>query len=94
MLKPILDKVIVKAEIQEAKTAGGLVIPTTSTEKPSIGIVEAISEGIRLEDGTIKPLFVNVGDKVLFSQNAGDVIKFDNDVKLILKESDIIAIIE
>ena len=94
MLKPILDKIIVKAEIQESKTASGLVIPTTSKEKPSIGIVEAVSEGIRLEDGTIKPLFVSVGDKVLFSQHAGDVVKFDGDEKLILKESDIIAIIE
>lgn len=94
MLKPILDKIIVKVEIQEAKTASGLVIPSTSKEKSSIGIIEAVSEGIRLEDGTIKPLFVSVGDKVLFNQYAGDIIKYDGEEKIILKESDIIAIIK
>lgn len=93
-IKPLHDKVLVKRVDEETTTAGGIIIPDTAKEKPSEGIVEAIGDGFRAEDGKILPMTVKVGDKVLFGKWAGTEIKVNGETHLIIKESDILAIIE
>ena len=93
-IKPLHDKVLVKRVDEETKTAGGIIIPDTAKEKPSEGIVEAIGNGFRAEDGKIIPMSVKAGDRVLFSKWAGTEIKVNGETRLIIKESDILAIIE
>ena len=91
---PLHDKVLVKRVEEVNKTAGGIIIPDNAKEKPSEGVVEAIGNGFRAEDGKIIPMSVKVGDKVLFSKWAGTEVKFDGEPHLIMKESDILAIVE
>jgi chaperonin GroES len=93
-IKPLHDKVLVKRVDEENKTAGGIIIPDTAKEKPSEGIVEAVGNGFRAEDGKILPMTVKVGDRVLFGKWAGTEIKLNGETRLIIKESDILAIIE
>ena len=88
------DKVLIKRVDEETKTAGGIIIPDTAKEKPSEGIVEAIGNGFRAEDGKILPMSVKVGDRVLFGKWAGTEIKVNGEARLIIKESDILAIVE
>lgn len=91
---PLHDRVVIKRIDEVQKTAGGIIIPDTAKEKPSEGIVEAIGNGFRAEDGKIVPMSVKVGDKVLFGKWSGTEIKLNGSDRLILKESDILAIIE
>jgi len=91
---PLHDKVLVKRVEEVNKTAGGIIIPDNAKEKPSEGIVEAIGNGFRAEDGKIIPMSVKVGDKVLFGKWAGTEIKLEGEARLIMKESDILAIVE
>ena len=93
-IKPLHDKVLIKRVDEETKTAGGIIIPDTAKEKPSEGIVEAVGNGFRAEDGKILPMCVKVGDKVLFGKWAGTEIKVNGEARLIIKESDILAIVE
>ncbi|MBQ9034744.1 MAG: co-chaperone GroES [Alphaproteobacteria bacterium] len=93
-IKPLHDKVLIKRVDEENKTAGGIIIPDTAKEKPSEGVVEAVGNGFRADDGKIVPMTVKAGDKVLFGKWAGTEIKVDGETRLIVKESDILAIIE
>ena len=93
-IKPLHDKVLIKRVDEETKTAGGIIIPDTAKEKPSEGIVEAVGNGFRAEDGKILPMTVKTGDRVLFGKWAGTEIKVDGETRLIVKESDILAIVE
>ena len=93
-IKPLHDKVLVKRVDEETKTAGGIIIPDTAKEKPSEGVVEAVGNGFRAEDGKILPMSVKAGDKVLFGKWAGTEIKVNGEARLIIKESDILTIVE
>ena len=93
-IRPLHDKVLVKRVDEETKTAGGIIIPDTAKEKPSEGVVEAVGNGFRAEDGKILPMSVKAGDKVLFGKWAGTEIKVNGEARLIIKESDILAIVE
>ena len=93
-IKPLHDKVLVRRVDEETTTAGGIIIPDTAKEKPSEGVVEAIGNGFRAEDGKVLPMSVKVGDRVLFGKWAGTEIKVNGEARLIIKESDILAIIE
>lgn len=93
-LKPLGDRVVVKPLEQEERTASGIVLPETAKEKPQKGEVLAVGAGARDEAGKRVAMDVQVGDMVLFAKYAGTEIKVDSDKLLILKESDILAIIE
>ncbi len=93
-LKPLGDRVLVKREDAEEKTSGGIIIPDTSKEKPSKGSVVAVGDGARDENGNLIPMNLKVGDKVFFTKWGGTEIKVDDEELLIMKESDILAIIE
>ncbi|PIU64404.1 MAG: co-chaperone GroES [Armatimonadetes bacterium CG07_land_8_20_14_0_80_40_9] len=94
MLRPLGDRVLVKAEKEEEKTKGGIVLPDTAQEKPQQGKVIAVGPGEVLEDGKTVPLEVKKGDKVIFSKYGGTEVKDKDEEYLILKESDILAILE
>ncbi len=93
-IRPLHDRVIVKRNDAETKTASGIIIPDTAKEKPQEGEVIAVGSGIRKEDGTLAPLDVKEGDKVLFGKYAGTEIKIDGDELLMMKEDDILGVIE
>ena len=93
MLRPLGDRVIIEPASKEEKTASGIVLPDTAKEKPQEGRVVAVGTG-RLEDGKRVALDVKEGDKVIFSKYAGTEVKYDEKEYLILRESDILAIIE
>ena len=92
--RPLHDRVVVKRIEAEEKTAGGIIIPDTAKEKPMQGEIVAAGPGARSEDGTLHPLDVKVGDKVLFGKWSGTEVKIDGEEYLILKESDVMGIIE
>jgi chaperonin GroES len=92
-IKPLYDKVLIKREEALEKTSGGIIIPDTSKEKPSIGVVVSVGNGIKNEKGDIVPLILKEGNKVLFSKWGGTEIPNSDDL-VILKESDILGIIE
>lgn len=91
-IKPLYDKVLIKREEAVQKTAGGIIIPDTSKEKPSIGTVISVGDGARDDTGKILPMLLKEGDKVLFSKWGGTEVPGD-DTLVILKESDILGII-
>jgi chaperonin GroES len=93
-IRPLHDRVIVKRSDAETKTASGIIIPDTAKEKPQEGVVIAAGSGIRKEDGTLIALDVKVGDRILFGKYAGTEIKIDGDEYLMMKEDDILGIIE
>ena len=93
-LKPLGGRVIVEPVEQEEKTAGGIILPETAKEKPQEGKILAAGPGERDEDGKRIPMDVNVGDKVLFAKYSGTEVKLDGKKVLILRESDILAVIE
>ena len=93
-IKPLHDRVIVKRIEEEEKTKGGIIIPDTAKEKPSEGVVVAVGSGKMLEDGSRQAVDVKKGDKVLFGKYAGTEIKIDGAEHLIMREDDIIAIVE
>ena len=93
-IRPLHDRVIVKREEDERKSPGGIVIPDTATEKPMKGRVIAVGKGKILESGEIRPLDVKIGDKVLFGKYSGTEVKMDGDEVLVMREEDIMAIIE
>jgi chaperonin GroES len=93
-IRPLQDRIIVKRLAEEEKTKGGIIIPDTAKEKPLEGQVIAVGNGRILEDGKVRPLDVKKGDKVLFGKYAGTEIKIDGTEHLILREEDILAVIE
>ena len=92
--RPLHDRVVVKRIEAEEKTAGGIIIPDTAKEKPQEGQVVAAGPGARGEDGKIQPLDVKAGDRVLFGKWSGTEVKIDGEDLLIMKESDLLGIIE
>ena len=92
--KPLHDRVLVRRIEQEEMTAGGIIIPDTAQEKPMEGEVVAVGSGVRAEDGTVTPLDVKPGDRILFGKWSGSEVKIDGDELLIMKESDILGIVE
>ncbi|HJU08651.1 MAG TPA: co-chaperone GroES [Rhodanobacteraceae bacterium] len=93
-LRPLHDRVIIKRLEAETKSAGGIVIPDTATEKPIKGEVVAVGTGKILEDGKVRPLAVKAGDKVLFGKYSGTEVKVDGEELLVMREEDLMAIIE
>ena len=93
-IKPLHDRVVVKRLDELTKTSGGIIIPDTAKEKPSEGIVEAVGDGARTEEKKIIPMCVKVGDKVLFAKWGGTEVKLNGEDRLIMKESDILAVVE
>ncbi|WP_342267544.1 co-chaperone GroES [Candidatus Tisiphia endosymbiont of Empis tessellata] len=91
--RPLHDRIAVKPIQQEEKTSGGIIIPDTAKEKPMQGEVIAVGKGVRGENGTIHPLEVKVGDKVLYGKWAGTEVKVDGLDLIIMKESDVMGII-
>jgi chaperonin GroES len=93
-LRPLHDRVIVKRLEEEEKTVGGIIIPDTAKEKPQQARVIAVGKGRTLENGQVIPLTVKAGDRVLFGKYAGTEIKIDGDEHLIMREDDILAILQ
>jgi chaperonin GroES len=93
-IRPLQDRVIVKRVEEEGKTKGGIIIPETAKEKPMEGKVTAVGKGKVLEDGKIHPLDVKAGDRVLFGKYAGTEVKIDEEEHLIMREDDILGVIE
>ncbi|MDX8455249.1 co-chaperone GroES [Mesorhizobium sp. VK9D] len=92
--RPLHDRVLVRRIEAEEKTAGGIIIPDTAKEKPQEGEVIAVGAGARDESGKLVPLDVNVDDRILFGKWSGTEIKLDGEDLLIMKESDILGVIE
>ena len=93
-IRPLQDRIIVKRVAEEEKTKGGIIIPDSAKEKPIEGKVLAVGNGKVLEDGTVRPLDVKAGDRILFSKYAGTEIKLDGDEHLIMREEDILGVVE
>jgi len=93
-VRPLHDRVIVKRVEEEGKTKGGIIIPDTAKEKPVEGKVVAVGKGKILDNGNQQPLEVKEGDKILFGKYAGTEINIEGDEHLIMREDDIIAIVE
>jgi chaperonin GroES len=91
--RPLHDRVLVKRIESEEKTKSGIIIPDTAKEKPMEGEVVSVGSGIRQENGTIIPLDVKAGDRILFGKWSGTEIKLDNKDYIVMKESDIMGII-
>ena len=93
-IKPLHDRVLVKRIDELTKTSGGIIIPDTAKEKPSEGMVEAVGTGRITQDGKLMPMTVKAGDRVLFGKYAGTEVKIDGETWLIIREEDILAIVE
>jgi chaperonin GroES len=93
-IRPLQDRLIVKRVQEEEKTKGGIIIPDTAKEKPIEGKVLAAGNGKVLEDGKVRPLDVKAGDRILFSKYAGTEVKIDGEEHLIMREEDILGVIE
>ncbi|MFO7570802.1 MAG: co-chaperone GroES [Smithellaceae bacterium] len=93
-IRPLQDRIIVKRLDEETKTKGGIIIPDSAKEKPIEGKIIAVGKGKVTEEGKILPLDVKVGDKVLFSKYGGTEVKIDGEEYLIMREDDILGVIE
>ena len=93
-LRPLHDRVIVKRLDNERTTASGIVIPESAAEKPDQGEILAVGTGKRTDDGKVLPLEVKVGDKVLFGKYAGQTVKVDGEEVLVIREDEILAIVQ
>jgi chaperonin GroES len=93
-IRPLYDRVLVKRIEEQEQIQGGIIIPDSAKEKPQQGEVLAVGQGKRLEDGTIVPLDVKAGDKVLFGKYSGNEIKIDGEECLIMREDEILGILE
>jgi chaperonin GroES len=92
--RPLYDRVLVKRVTSENKSAGGLIIPDSAKEKPQEAEVISVGSGRILEDGKVRPMTLQVGDRVLFGTYTGDEIKLDGEEHVILREEDILAVLE
>jgi chaperonin GroES len=93
-IRPLHDRVVVRRVEEEKTTASGLIIPDSATEKPSEGEIIAVGKGKTSDNGSIIALDVKIGDKVLFGQYAGTEIKVDGETLLMMREVDIVAVVE
>ena len=93
-IRPLYDRVIVRRLEDEQRSAGGIVIPDTAKEKPIQGLIVAVGTGKVLDNGDIRALAVKTGDKVLFGKYAGTEVKIDNEELLVLREEDLMGIVE
>lgn len=93
-LNPIHDRVVVKRIDADTQSSGGIIIPDNAAEKPDQGIVLAVGQGRRTEDGTLVPMTLKVDDKVLFGKFAGQAVKIEGTEVLVLREEEIYAVIE
>ena len=93
-VRPLHDRVIVKRLEEERTSPGGIVIPDTAAEKPIQGKIIAVGKGKILENGSIRPLDVKVGDKILFGKYGGTEVKVDGEELLVMREEDVMAVIE
>ena len=91
--RPLHDRVLVRRVEEETKSSGGIIIPDTAKEKPQEGEVVSVGTGARNEQGTVHPLEVKVGDKILFGKWSGTEVKVDGEDLIIMKESDILGIV-
>jgi len=92
--RPLHDRVVVRRIQEDTKTAGGIIIPDTATEKPQQGEIVAVGAGARSEDGKLIPLDVKVGDTVIFGKWSGTEVKINGEELLIMKETDIMGVLE
>ena len=92
-IRPLHDRIIVKRLDEEKKTASGIVIPDTAAEKPDQGEVLAVGPGKKNEDGKVTPVDLKVGDKVIFGKYSGTTVKVEGDELLVLREEDIMAVV-
>ncbi len=93
-IRPLHDRVIVRRKEEERTTAGGIVIPDSATEKPIQGEVLAVGKGKILDNGEVRALDVKVGDRVLFGKYAGTEVKVDSETLLVMREEDLMGVIE
>jgi len=93
-IRPLQDRVIVKRIAEEEKTKGGIIIPDTAKEKPQEGKVIAVGKGKMSDEGKLIPLDVKVGDRILFGKYSGSEVKLDGEEHLIMREDDILGVIE
>ena len=91
--RPLHDRVLVRRIEAEEKTAGGIIIPDSAKEKPSEGEVVSVGSGARAENGTITPMDLKAGDKILFGKWSGTEVKVDGEELLIMKESDVLGVV-
>lgn len=92
-IRPLHDRIVVRRTEEEQKTAGGILLPGSAQEKPQQGEIIAVGNG-QLSDNGVRPLDVKVGDKVLFGQYAGQTVKVNGEELLIMKESDVLGVLE
>ena len=92
-MKPLSDRIVVKPQAAEEKTASGIILPDTAKEKPQLGIVVAVGKGKMSDSGNMIKMDVKVNDKVLYGKYSGTEITFEGDELLIMRESDILAIL-
>lgn len=93
-LRPLHDRIIVERIEEDAKTASGIIIPDSAKEKPQRGKVVAVGKGKIQEDGKVRPIDIKAGDTILFGKYAGTEVKIDNNERLIMREDDVLAVIE
>ena len=93
-IRPLQDRVVVRRTEEETKSAGGIVLPGSAAEKPSQGEVLAVGPGKKLEDGSVQPIDLKVGDKILFGQYSGSTVKLDGEELLIMNESEVFGVVE
>lgn len=93
-IRPLQERILVKRVEEESKTKGGIIIPDSAKEKPAEGIVKAVGQGKRMEDGTRMTPDIKEGDRVLFAKYAGTEVKIDDEEHLVMREDDVLGIIE
>ena len=93
-IRPLHDRIVVKRLAEETTTKGGIIIPDTAKEKPISGEVIAVGNGKLLDDGKLRPLDIQVGNKILFGKYSGTEVKLEGEDRLILKEDDVLGVIE
>lgn len=93
-IRPLHDRLVVKRIAEETTTKGGIIIPDTAKEKPISGSVLAVGSGKLMENGSLRPMDVKAGDKILFGKYSGTEVKIDGEDHLILREDDVLAVIE
>jgi chaperonin GroES len=93
-LQPLGDRVVVERDESEEVTSGGIVLPDSAQDKPARGVVVSVGDGRLLDDGSRSALQVKVGDRVIFSSYAGEMFKVDDDELLLMREDDILAVVE
>ena len=93
-IRPLHDRAVIRRMEEERKSAGGIVIPDSATEKPIRGEVVAVGKGKLLENGDVRPMDIRIGDKVLFGKYAGTEVKLNGEELLVMREDDIMAVVE